>query len=546
MAAPRLDGRFLLPEPQLRRVGYAGEPDDELLAALRSHGASVERLGPRGTADSYDVILAHEPSEPELAQAARCVRPGGFLIVESRGPLEDLLRRRSGRDRRRGRAPGAGAIARRLSLDGFEGVRSYWHWPDFEHCTRIVPLDDSAAFAFGTRRGEGTRARLIAGLARLAPLKPWVVGCTSTVARRPEPSRNVGPGQGTAGVRAASPPPSSLVHAFLEERSALLGLSGEAAQPGASFVALTPRFRNSTHLIFLLLPRGGREPVLVAKVPRSDGPSAKSEGEARRLSQIQSARPGGFDSIPRLLAFEAFRGHPILLETALQGRPMNRAMVRAQTEGCCAIALEWLLEVQRATRRDHEPGEIERSIVRDLADLEAAFPEDADLVRKTRDRMAPLAQSGLPLVLEHRDLSHPNLLVDDRGKLAVLDWELAELRGIPALDLFFFLSYVARALRGALSNAAAAAAVDQAFLGSDGWARAQVRRYALALELPLDTLTPLFVAGWVRQVNGLMARLADGNPSGLHGELAASVRQDWRFLAWRAAVERSDALDWTR
>lgn len=57
--------------------------------------------------------------------------------------------------------------------------------------------------------------------------------------------------------------------------------------------------------------------------------------------------------------------------------------------------------------------------------------------------MAPLRSMQLPLVFEHGDLSYPNLLLLPTGEPGVLDWELANPDGLPACDLFLFLTYVA-------------------------------------------------------------------------------------------------------
>ena len=53
------------------------------------------------------------------------------------------------------------------------------------------------------------------------------------------------------------------------------------------------------------------------------------------------------------------------------------------------------------------------------------------LVERTLDALRPLRDAGLPLVLEHGDTSHPNLLLRRFGDLAVVDWELANPDGLP-------------------------------------------------------------------------------------------------------------------
>jgi len=238
----------------------------------------------------------------------------------------------------------------------------------------------------------------------------------------------------------------------------------------------------------------------------------------------------------------------ILLETAMGGLALDRATVRRSARGSCDATLAWLTEVQKATRQapDSAGGWFERLIERQLLDLEATFPADEKLIARTRELSRPLSTANLALVLEHGDLSHPNLLVNRDGRLAVIDWELAETQGLPATDLFFFLAYVARALSRTRSSIESVAAVDRAFFGRRSWARTYVRRYAQAMALPQDMLTPLFIACWARQVSGLARRTAEGgeNSRPMAGSWVDWVRQDWRFAVLRHAVDRADRLCW--
>jgi hypothetical protein len=541
VAAPRLDWRFLLADPELDRVGYVGRREGGTLAMLRLLCRSVDVLdagdpgsGGSDATEQYDVVVACAPSGAKLRRAAGRVRPGGTLVVETSGP---------------------GGVVRRVSGFGFEDVRSYWHWPSFERCTRIIPLDDRMAVQCAlSRSGRGIRAQAVAWLGQMllkVGLLTWAVACVSVIGRRPRETQPAKTSSAARGVQArqSGPEPasrdSSVVHAFLAGSWARLGLDRQFASRPLSFVVLTPRFRSSSHLIYLILHEGKPDPVLVAKVPRLRGRCAKTEGEAERLQEIQAYRPGGFDSIPRLVAFETFRDRMILLETAMWGRAMDRATVRKNAPQCCEATLAWLIEVQTATRLAPEPGGngFERLIDRELLHARATFPAERSLLERTQGLVTPLSAASLPLVLEHGDLSHPNLLVGRGGRVAVIDWELAELRGLPASDLFFFLTYVAMARRGARSSQEALVALEQAFFGQGSWARTYVRRYAEALGLSRDLLTPLFIACWVRQVAGLVRRVANGREVA-GGESAEGLRQDWRFAVWRHAVEQADRLDW--
>ena len=75
------------------------------------------------------------------------------------------------------------------------------------------------------------------------------------------------------------------------------------------------------------------------------------------------------------------------------------------------------------------------------------------------------------------------LLVDARGRIAVVDWELAEAHGLPAADLFFFLNYVAGACAAARRPEDVRRAFQAAFFGPDAWTVPYVRRYAEAVQI---------------------------------------------------------------
>jgi aminoglycoside phosphotransferase len=556
--ASRLDWRFLLADLTLDRVGCLGRQEGGPLVPLRSLARTVDVLEPvtgrRGEVEAYDAVIACDPSKGELEWAAEQVKPGGALVVETRGPA---LARWGGRRARR-RAPGPHRTARRLSQLGFEDIRSYWHWPSVDRCTRIVPLDDPTALRYGlSRGGGGAKGRAAAWLGRglqRAGLLGLVVGSASVIGRRSRNPRSSGPGavDRMAGARRRQrrsvPRGLTVVHDFLGSLGDRPELGLSSGSRGLSFVVLTPRFQNSSHLIFLLLPPGRSEAVLVAKVPREPGRCTKVEREAEVLGEIHAVRPTGFETIPRPIAFEVFAGRTILLETAMPGRAMDRATVRSRTTRCCEATLAWLIELQTATRRAPSPASdgFERLVERELLAAERWLPDQGRLIERTRELVLPLSRADLSLVLEHGDLGHPNLLVGPEGRVSVIDWELAELRGLPASDLFFFLAYVSRALEGARSSESTVAALDRAFFGRRSWARSFVVRYARRLELPVEALTPLFVACWVRQLTGLARRVAN---EGEGGEMAGSgmaawLGRDWRLAAWRHAVEQSSRLDW--
>ena len=305
------------------------------------------------------------------------------------------------------------------------------------------------------------------------------------------------------------------LHVFLQENWQRLELEGLGRPADLSYLMLTPRFKASSHLIFFVLDRKRAHPVLVAKVPRIPGDHGRLEREAANLRWLQGIRPEGFDSVPRVVAFEDFRGNRFLVETALTHETMRPALVRRRPQACTDAVLDWLLDVQLATHKAGDGTQVKRALKTTLATLERAFPGDgteAQLLRETRRAVNPLLEERVPLVCEHGDLSAPNVLIGPSDAIGVVDWELAQPEGLPGVDLFFFLTYIAFARRRAQKLSEYLRAFHEAFWGEPAWTRSFVQRYCDALELPAPVLKPLFVLCWTRYVAGLIQRLQSAQP----------------------------------
>ena len=344
-----------------------------------------------------------------------------------------------------------------------------------------------------------------------------------------------------------------MVLSFLHSNRQRLGLASYGVPERLTAVMITPRFRASSHVVFLVLPQDRPQPVLVAKVPRLAGASASVTREAENLRAIQAGRPGGFDSIPRLIAFETVAGHQLLVETALLGRPMDPGMVRRDAEGCCQAVTRWLVELQQATRVPAESGDdwLVRLIERPLRYFERVFPLTAaeeKWLAQTWQWIEPLRHAQVPLVCEHGDLSHPNIFLLEKGQAGVVDWELAEPQGLPAYDLFFFLTYVAFAQSRARESGSHLAAFHNAYFGPAAWTRPYVADYARQMNLSSHTLTSLFVLSWARYMANLLLRLeggeAEAEPKPLAPETADWLRNNRYYTLWQHTLMHLDELNW--
>jgi len=327
--------------------------------------------------------------------------------------------------------------------------------------------------------------------------------------------------------------------AFLSRHGHRLGLDDLGISLPLTSLVLTPRFQASRHVVFLLFTSGAGQPVLVTKVPRLLDGHPSLEREAAGLRAVQGLRPHGFDSVPRLVAFEPWAGYPLLIETAIAGTPMGPEAVRADPDGCCALVLEWLESLHAASAVPGDGSWFDVLVERPLARFESLFPlatAERVMVERTRTELARLSEATLPFVCEHGDLSHPNILVRSPRSLGVVDWELASRHGMPLYDLFVFLTYVAFSRHRVSEGADHVGACRDAFFGPGAWAAPHVRRHAERIGVASALLPPMFLLTWARYTGTLLERVAES--SGRDGvrvdeDTAGWLRQNRYFRLWQ-------------
>ena len=197
-AARRLDWRFLLPDPRLERVAYLGAARGTLVTSLELFSQKLTMFSPSQVdayhRAQYDVVVVSKPTGLALEQAAGLVRPGGSLYVEAHGLFWP------GRWRKRQAVPSLWQKNRlvypndyvtALQRLGLTQVQTLWFWPNFERCTKIIPLDQTTVLQYALAPQSvhaGTNARLkstgiqwLLGIQWLTQLVP----CFGIVASKP-------------------------------------------------------------------------------------------------------------------------------------------------------------------------------------------------------------------------------------------------------------------------------------------------------------------------------------------------------------------------
>lgn len=504
-AIRRIDVRLLVAGPEPRKVLLVGRIDRLLREGAARLGPAVSLAatpGPRGEACEVDVVIAREPPLADLLAACRSLRPGGLVYLELDRTTKDPVRR------------GSSALfllrARRtMRQAGIVGLGTRWHWPSIHDCLEVVPLGAPGALLLSTARRRHNRVSRLKALAAriLARLRllDLVVSGVSVIGTRPADAI-VASGPDAAGPSAG--------RAGTEQ-------DGEAAlaRIARRSLVVTPRFRASRHAVLLdPTARGAiRSVVKVALLPRDTAGLAR---EAAALAAAASSPVQG--SIPALVSWQSSGLPPWLEQTPVEGRPIRRPSDADARARLLADAVDWLIALPRS------PAAADTSLVTDpIAELRRAAGgqrEVSALIARTEALVAPLVANPPRAILMHGDFAPPNVLRRPGGDLGVIDWELAEVRGLPLVDLVFFASW----LFDGASGFGGPTPPDTALAGA-------LVRYSELVEVPPAILVALFVATWLRWAALQVARTG-GGPTAL--EDLAGTRHLER---WRQAVEAAES-----
>ncbi len=411
----RTDWRFLLPDPNPNKtICFAG---GLLLESVRLISGTFVDGRNGGGARGCDLAVAVDPDPETLALARSSLRPGGFLYSEWRG----LLRR--GKER----------VRRRLESAGFEGASFYWPHPDpsVANPAAWLPLPGMSVLRhyFVENRGKSRTAlrravrKMMRALTAAAP-RLRLAQPVCALARKPT---------------ASAGPSRSGLDQLVVSRWTSWGLG--SAPKSLSWLLLTGGLRSNSKVIALIFADSNPRPVIALKMPRTpeSAPAIGKEASVLRalVERLGTAAPRG---IPRLLFLEEHGSVPVLGETAFTGVPLLSAWTQDSCSDLALKASAWLADL--AGRRPPSPPEEwwHRLVDPVLGEFAGAFGRvlDSRLLHESEALLKTMPP--LPLVCEQRDFSPWNVLLTPAGELAVVDWESAELDGLPALDLIYFLT----------------------------------------------------------------------------------------------------------
>ena len=365
-----------------------------------------------------------------------------------------------------------------------------WLWVVEGDVRLAAGLDDDAAVAF-LRRPPAAQP-----IARFRP-RPRELG------RRVRQHRRVGERIGVLSV--ATRPvegPGAPVPGYIR---AIAAAAGEPLD-GCRVALAAPGDYPSRKAILAVFPPDGSQPRYIVKIARDPAFNGRLENEDRALRALAGAGIGDAATVPRASFFGHDGGLAVLAQTAISGVPF-RQVARATHECPSArAAIAWLMELgaRTADRTFAEPGQAAaalRVLLHRFVRLYRPSVAEQELLAEQIDAIAA-SRRPFPLVFQHGDPGTWNLLVAPDGRPAFLDWEAAELRGMPLWDLLYLARSVAVGVARASGTRDPLEAYARGFL-RDGPLRrllaGDVARYGERVGLDPALAEPLLLTCWMHR-----------------------------------------------
>jgi hypothetical protein len=474
-----VDWRFLLRQRETpRALDLSGSKAPAALASV---------TWPAGNGDGEaDLAVLGFPSDDSLARARRALVPGGEVACLWRAPRPGAVRR----------------ARARLEQAGFADVRFYRTGPQPGEMEVWLPLDDPAV-------------------------------ASQALAQRPPHSRR------EAILRRAW---QVLAPVYATARLADAGSEdvGDELPDADAWVLLTGGPEDDAKVVGFPYAKGQGDPDVVVKFARIEKAGAALEREARFLRELERER-ATLGGVPRLRAEGRRAGQVAIAQDAIRGRSLNGMMDPTGFARFAPPVTRWLIRLAGSPEPQPASAWIDRLVTEPLAELESSFADrlPAGFTAGAGEALAGLG--ALPLAWEHRDFGPWNVVLTAADEPAVIDWEDAESRGLPGLDLAYFLASAAFTIDGVPPGAGRVAQAQQSNarlldpntqLGEV--AAACVAEYRTALGIGDDDFRRLRLLCWLAQALIACRRLTGPEA----GTLPAAADADL-FIALAADELRS-------
>jgi len=262
---------------------------------------------------------------------------------------------------------------------------------------------------------------------------------------------------------------------------------------------------SSRKVLVFLFDRRSDQPEYIVKMTRDSALNVRLENEFRALKWLAQRSIGDAETLPQVV----FLGHhnqlAIVGETIVEGIPFERRSSGTPTCAYMRNAADWLTDLSVATAEWlATPAQAAEALGQLFDRFDRIYQLAPHHRRFMIDLLATMGRStsAFPLVFQHGDPGTWNIWVTPTGRTAFLDWEAAEIQGMPLWDLLYFIrTYAAWASRTTISGDVTKGFGDQFLTRSPfyGLMIDAVAHYADRVGLAPELIEPLFYTCWMHR-----------------------------------------------
>ena len=404
---------------------------------------SIHYSIPEGVRGSFDLFVSTEPDEEALTQGYTALKQGGSLYTELSATVWTSVH----------------DIKIRFSKIGFDDIRIYLPKPDLSYALPEIwiPVESSGAVGYiinnSTKSVSGSHLKRFGLWVRnviwslypnLFLSYPWLLSAglnkfnLSVIAHKPE-SRSVQYNRINAPFKKSTQidgVPASFIDVLKE-----LWTSWGLGDPPEKFISLmlTRGTRDSSKVVLVIFPDTAQDPSLVVKSTRNNKVSAGLQNETSVLRSLQKDYEH-VDGIPKVLYSEQNSEFFTVYESYVGGVELYSILTVKNFRAWALKVTAFLIELAKKTNSELSNDWRNTYVDRYITELASLYNSllNSELIERSE---AALNNFQIPFqVCVHRDLSPKNIFVNSNLNLGVIDWEASMIKGLPAVDLIFFLT----------------------------------------------------------------------------------------------------------
>lgn len=201
---------------------------------------------------------------------------------------------------------------------------------------------------------------------------------------------------------------------------------------------------------FLVFNKDGIEPVLFVKGMREKEKNESLRNEYDMMQRFASY-PDLAPFLPLPVHLVTLSGHDVMLQKACHGERIQACVSQSRIlhfqkqtmSDHFSRSLEFITVFNRSAQNNASPTEFERDIVAPFV----SFYEDYGCTDRHKIALTRLFENVCDIMGDtpittplHGDYSATNIFVDSHDQIKIIDWETAAEKGMPFLDLFYFMS----------------------------------------------------------------------------------------------------------